>query len=226
MSLSIKNWSVQDRPREKFCSKGRKALTDAELLAIIIGQGTRDMSAFHIAQMILASNENSLEKIKQLELQQLMKIKGIGKTKAISILSALELSNRCTALQKDKLKINQSKLVFEFVKNHFYGLQHEEFHVLFLNNSNILLDHQCISKGGITSTVADGRIIFKEALMKNATGIILIHNHPSGNPKPSDSDVNLTKNLKEFGKCVEISIFDHLIIADNFYFSFADEGIL
>lgn len=155
-----------------------------------------------------------------------MKIKGIGKSKAISILSALELSNRCANLNKEKLKINKSKLAFDLLKTYFYAMQHEEFHVLYLNNSNILIEHQCISKGGITSTVADGRIIFKEALLKNATGIILIHNHPSGNPKPSDADVNLTKNLKEFGKCVDIKIVDHIIIADNFYFSFTDEGII
>jgi DNA repair protein RadC len=226
MSMPINRWSVQDRPREKFYSRGRKSLTDAELLAIIIGNGTKDASAFHIAQSILEENNYSLDKIRKLELQQLMKIRGLGKAKAIAILSALELSSRCDNQISSKVKITQSKIAFDLMKGSFHDLKHEEFHVLFLNNSNVVLDQKCISKGGITATIADGRIIFKEAILLNSTALILAHNHPSGNVKPSEADINLTKNLKEFGKCVDISILDHIIIADNLYFSFVDNGMI
>jgi len=226
MSLPINRWSIQDRPREKFYYLGKKQLTDAELLSIIIRNGTKNYSALQIAQSILATNENSLEKVRKMTLNDLMKIRGIGRTKAISILTAFELSNRCSNFENEKYKISSSKSAFELMKNQFCDLLHEEFHIILLNNSNIVLERICISKGGITSTIADGRLIFKEAIMRNATAIILVHNHPSGNIKPSDADIQLTKNLKEFGKCVDISIVDHLIIADNFYFSFADERII
>lgn len=226
MSLPINKWSIQDRPREKFYSKGRKSLTDAELLAIIIGNGTKNASALQIAYLILENNNYSLDVIRKLELQQLMRIRGVGKAKAIAILSALELSCRIKNNSFDKIKITKSQTAFELLKGIFQDLKHEEFYVIYLNNSHIVLDKKCISKGGITATVADGRIIFKEAILLNSTSIILAHNHPSGNVQPSDSDINLTKNLKEFGKCVDIKILDHIIVADNLYFSFVDNGMI
>ncbi len=226
MSLPITKWSIQDRPREKFNTIGRKSLSDAELLAIIIGNGTKNHSALQIAQTLLSTHNHSLNSIKKLDLHQLVQTRGIGKAKAISILSALELSNRCQDLQESPEKLAKSLDVFEFSKAHFLGLTHEEFHIILLNNSNRFIERICISKGGITGTIADGRIIFKEALLRNATSIILLHNHPSGNIQPSENDKILTKNLKEFGKCIDIAVLDHLILADNFYFSFADEGLL
>jgi DNA repair protein RadC len=226
MSLPINRWSIQDRPREKFYQLGKKQLTDSELLAIIIRNGTKNYSALQIAQNILAANDHSLEKVKKMTLNELTKIRGIGKTKAISILSAFELSDRCSNFETEKYKISSSKSAFELMKNQLNNLEHEEFHIILLNRAHIVLDKLCISKGGITSTIADGRIIFKEAIIRNATSIILVHNHPSGNLKPSEADLQLTKNLKEFGKCIDISIVDHLIIADNFYFSFADERLI
>jgi DNA repair protein RadC len=226
MSLPINRWSLQDRPREKFHSRGRKSLTDAELLAIIIGNGTKNASALQIAHSILENNKYSLDLIRRLELQQLMKIRGVGKAKAIAILSALELGRRIDNQMVEKVKVTKSQTAFDLLKGSFQDLKHEEFHVIYLNNSNIVLDHKCISKGGITATIADGRIIFKEAILLNSTSIILAHNHPSGNVQPSDADINLTKNLKEFGKCIDISLLDHLIIADNLYFSFVDNGMI
>ncbi|MFM7668840.1 MAG: DNA repair protein RadC [Bacteroidota bacterium] len=226
MSLPINRWSVQDRPREKFYSRGRKSLTDAELLAIIIGNGTKNASALQIAHSILENNRYSLEEIRKLELQQLMRIRGVGKAKAIAILSALELSNRVEKQANDKIKITESKIAFDLLKSSFQDLKHEEFYVIFLNNSHIVLDYKCVSKGGITATIADGRIIFKEAILRDSTSIILAHNHPSGNAQPSNSDINLTKNLKEFGKCVDIKVLDHIIVADNLYFSFVDNGMI
>ena len=226
MSLPINRWSVQDRPREKFYSRGRKSLTDAELLALIIGNGTKNASAIQIAQSILENNKYSLDEIRKLELQQLMSIRGLGKAKAIAILSALELSNRIENKANDKIKITESKIAFDLLKSSFQDLKHEEFYVVFLNNSHVVLDYKCVSRGGITATIADGRIIFKEAILLNSTSIILAHNHPSGNAQPSDSDINLTKNLKEFGKCVDINVLDHIIVADNLYFSFVDNGMI
>jgi DNA repair protein RadC len=226
MSLPINRWSVQDRPREKFYSRGRKSLTDAELLALIIGNGTKNASAIQIAQSILENNKYSLDEIRKLELQQLLSIRGLGKAKAIAILSALELSSRIENKANDKIKITESKIAFDLLKSSFQDLKHEEFYVVFLNNSHVVLDYKCVSRGGITATIADGRIIFKEAILLNSTSIILAHNHPSGNAQPSDSDINLTKNLKEFGKCVDINVLDHIIVADNLYFSFVDNGMI
>lgn len=201
-------------------------MTDAELLAIIIGNGTKNASALQIAHSILENNRYSLEEIRKLELQQLMRIRGVGKAKAIAILSALELSNRVEKQANDKIKITESKIAFDLLKSSFQDLKHEEFYVVFLNNSHVVLDYKCVSKGGITATIADGRIIFKEAILRDSTSIILAHNHPSGNAQPSNSDINLTKNLKEFGKCVDIKVLDHIIVADNLYFSFVDNGMI
>ena len=226
MSLPINRWSVQDRPREKFYSRGRKSLTDAELLALIIGNGTKNASAIQIAQSILENNKYSLDEIRKLELQQLMRVRGLGKAKAIAILSALELSSRIENQVSERIKITESKIAFDLLKSSFQDLKHEEFYVVFLNNSHVVLDYKCVSRGGITATIADGRIILKEAILLNSTSIILAHNHPSGNAQPSDSDINLTKNLKEFGKCVDINVLDHIIVADNLYFSFVDNGMI
>lgn len=226
MSLPINRWSVQDRPREKFYSRGRKSLTDAELLALIIGNGTKNASAIQIAQSILENNKYSLHEIRKLELHQLISIRGLGKAKAIAILSALELSNRIENKANHKIKITESKIAFDLLKSSFQDLKHEEFYVVFLNNSHVVLDYKCVSRGGITATIADGRIIFKEAILLNSTSIILAHNHPSGSAQPSNSDINLTKNLKEFGKCVDINVLDHIIVADNLYFSFVDNGMI
>jgi len=226
-TTTIKSWSEDDRPREKMIIKGRLALSDAELIAILIGSGTRELSAVQLSQTILSKANNNLNHLSRFSIDDLMQFKGIGEAKAISILSALELARRKSTTEKDKrTKIKSSKDAFNELMGVFLDLAHEEFYILLLNRANEVIGKEQISKGGVAGTVADGKIIFSHALSKKSSAIILAHNHPSGSLKPSEADLRLTKQLASFGKYIDLEILDHLIFSDNNYFSFADEGVM
>lgn len=226
MYTPINQWAEDDRPREKFLLKGKAVLSDSELLAILIGSGSRNESAVQLCQRILASSQNNLNLLGKLSIQQLMNFKGIGEAKAISIAAALELGRRRREEEVVELKkITSSKAVFDIMQPLIGELPHEEFWVLFLNNSNKVIYKTQISKGGITGTVVDIRIVFKLALEHNATSIILSHNHPSGKLQASEADIQITKKIKEAGKNLDIQVLDHVIITEKSYYSFVDEGI-
>lgn len=226
-SFTIKNWSLDDQPREKLRDKGQSALSDAELIAILIGSGNKSESAVDLSKRILASTNNNLNALGTLSLKQLMQFKGIGEAKAISIAAALELGRRRrgeTALQKNK--ITSSASVFELMQPLLGDLQHEEFWIVYLNNSNKVIQKSQLSRGGITGTLVDVRLVLKRALEVGATGLILVHNHPSGTLKPSEADKQLTQKLSHASRSLDIKVLDHLIITQKAYFSFADENIL
>lgn len=224
---SIKEWDEKDRPREKLLNKGSDILSDAELIAILIGSGSQKESAVDLARRILQSVNNDLSELSKLCIKDLTKFNGIGIAKAISIVSALELGKRRKEFKMlQKVKITQSRDVFEILYPHLADLNHEEFWVIFLNRSNSVLSKKKISSGGISGTVADIKMIFKMAIDNLASSIILGHNHPSGNLKPSIQDIELTKKLSESGKMLEIQVLDHVIVCGNQYLSFADEGIV
>ncbi|MET0944081.1 MAG: DNA repair protein RadC [Flavobacterium sp.] len=221
----ITNWSEDDRPREKLMIKGKSVLSDAELIAILIGSGSRNESAVDLSKRILASADN-LNVLGKMSISQLMNFKGIGEAKAITIIAALELGRRRRAEDVVELiKITSSKRVFEIMQPIIGELPHEEFWVLFLNNSNKVISKSQLSKGGISGTIVDVRIVFKLALENGATGLILCHNHPSGNLQPSDADRQITKKVKQAGDSLDVKVLDHLIITETKYYSFVDEGI-
>lgn len=225
--LTIKSWAIDDRPREKLLSKGRTTLSDAELIAILIGSGNRDESAVDLSKRILQSSENNLQKLSRFSVEELMQFKGIGEAKAISIITALELGKRKQFEDVIKIpKISNSNDVFKLMQPIIGDLEHEEFWVLFLNNSNKVLAKQQISKGGLTATLVDIRLLYKKALELTSVGIIVCHNHPSGKLKPSRTDIDLTKKINKGGATLDIKLLDHLIITEKAYFSFADEGVL
>jgi DNA repair protein RadC len=226
-SFSIKNWSQDDQPREKLLNKGKSALSDAELVAILIGSGNREESAVALCKRILASNHNNLSELGKRSIKQLMEFKGIGEAKAISIIAALELGRRRRGEEAlDKMKITSSASVFEMMQPIIGDLQHEEFWIIYLNNSNKVIQKNQLSKGGITGTLVDVRIVLKTALEFGATGLILAHNHPSGALKPSEADKQITQKLKIAALSIDIKVLDHLIITEKAYFSFADEILL
>lgn len=225
--FSIKNWNEDDRPREKLLQKGRTALSNAELVAILISSGSRNESAVSLSQRILASVGNNLLELGKLNIKDLMQFKGIGEAKAISIVAAMELGRRRRAGEAlERKKITSSNSVFELMQPIIGELPHEEFWIVYLNNSNKVLQTLQLSKGGITGTLVDVRLAFKNALQFGAVGIILAHNHPSGTLKPSEADIQLTKKLKSAGESLDIKVLDHLIITEKAYFSFADETLL
>jgi DNA repair protein RadC len=226
-SFSIKNWSEDDRPREKLLLKGRAALSDAELIAILIGSGNTEESAVDLSKRILAKAENNLNTLGKLTINQLTEFKGIGEAKAISIAAAMELGRRRRAEEAIKLnKITSSRDVFELMQPILGDLPHEEFWILYLNNSNKITHKEQSSKGGITGTLVDVRLVLKRALEVGATGIILAHNHPSGTLIASEPDKMLTRKLKTAAESLDIKVLDHIIITEKAYFSFADENIL
>jgi DNA repair protein RadC len=226
-SLSIKSWAEDDRPREKLVLKGKAALSDAELIAILIGSGSRSESAVDLSKKILKSVDNSINKLGKLSVLDLQKFKGIGEAKAISIITALELGRRRRLEQALELpKITSSKAVFSIMQPIIGELQHEEFWIIYLNNSNKVLYKQQSSKGGLTGTLVDVRLVFKKAIELYATAIILCHNHPSGKLQPSSADKLITTKLKNAGETLDIKVLDHLIITENAYFSFADESLI
>ena len=224
-SFSIKHWAEDDKPREKLMLKGKSVLSDAELIAILIGSGNRNESAVDLSKRILASVDNNLNALGKLSIDQLSKFKGIGEAKAISIIAAMELARRRRSEESIELpKITSSKMVFEIMQPIIGELFHEEFWILYLNNANKVLHKSQLSKGGITGTVIDVRMVFKMALEQNATYIILVHNHPSGNLTPSVEDVSITKKLKLAGQQLNILVQDHVIISESGFYSFRDES--
>ena len=226
-SFSIKDWSQDDRPREKLRDKGKSTLSDAELVAILIGSGNRTESAVDLSKRILASVDNNLNALGKLSLKQLQKFKGIGEAKAISIAAALELGRRRKLEEKsNNNKIESSRDVYDIMEPIIGDLPHEEFWILYLNNSNKILQKQQLSKGSITGTLVDVRLVLKQALEVSAVALVLCHNHPSGSLEPSNADTSITQKLKQVGQALDIAIVDHLIISELGYFSFADEGIL
>lgn len=226
-NLSIKEWSLEDRPREKLLSKGISSLSDAELIAIIIGSGSRDESAVELSKRILGSVQHNLNELGKLTVDDLQKYRGIGEAKAIGIVAAMELGRRRKLSENlDRQKITSSQDIYELFHPLLADLPHEEFWVLLLNRSNKIIERVKISQGGISGTVTDVRLILKLALEKLASSLILCHNHPSGNSQPSDADRIITQKVKESGKLMDVSLLDHIIVTDGKYFSFADEGIL
>ena len=227
ISFSIKNWSQNDQPREKLRDKGKSALSDAELIAILIGSGNRSESAVDLSKRILSSVDHNLNALGKLTIPQLMQFKGIGEAKAISIVAAMELGRRRRGQAAlEKYKINSSTSVFEMMQPIIGELPHEEFWIIYLNNSNKVIQKQQLSKGGITGTLVDVRLVLKNALEVGAVGLILAHNHPSGAINPSEADKNLTQKLKIAAQNLDIKVLDHLIITEKAYFSFADENLL
>ena len=224
--LNIKQWAEEDQPREKLLLKGKSALSNAELLGILIGSGTREHTAVDLGKIILESNENDLNRVARLGVQDLKKFSGIGDAKAINIVSALELGRRRKSTTEESTRITCSGDVYALMKPLLSDLNHEEFWLILLNRANKVMRKQNISQGGISGTVADPKLIFNHALNQLASGIILVHNHPSGNTKPSEADKRLTRQLAEAGKLLEIAVLDHIIFTDNSYFSFADESLL
>lgn len=226
-TLSIKDWSEHDKPREKLLNKGKSALSDAELVAILIGSGNRQESAVALCKRILAHVNNNLTALGKLSVLDLMAFKGIGEAKAISIVAALELGRRRRVEAAVVLnKITSSKSVFELMQPVIAELPHEEFWVLYLNNSNKIIQKSQISKGSITGTLVDTRLVLKEALQLNAVALILVHNHPSGQVNPSVADKELTQKLKTAAQSLDIKVLDHVIITETAYFSFADQSLL
>lgn len=226
-AFSIKYWAEDDQPREKLMLKGKAALSDAELIAILIGSGSRNESAVELSKRILASTGNNLNALGKLSIKQLMEFKGIGEAKAVTIAAAMELGRRRREEETVELKkITSSKAVFDIMQPIIGELPHEEFWIIYLNNSNKVIYKTQLSKGGITGTVVDARLVFKLALEHNATGIILSHNHPSGVLQASDADKQITKQLKTAGQSLSINVLDHVIVTERGYLSFADEGML
>ena len=226
-SFSIKSWSQDDQPREKLRDKGKTVFSDAELLAILIGSGNREESAVDLCKRILASVDNNLNALGKLTIKQLMSFKGIGEAKAISIVGAMEIGRRRRLEDAISLdKITSSKTVFEIMQPIVGELSHEEFWILYLNNSNKIIKKNQLSKGGITGTLVDVRLVLKTALEYGATSLILCHNHPSGALKPSQADKDITQKLKKGAQSLDIKVLDHLIITEQSYFSFADEDLL
>lgn len=225
-SFPISSWSEDDKPREKLMLKGKSVLSDAELIAILIGSGSRNESAVDLSKRILGSVDNNLNALGKLSISQLIKFKGIGEAKAISIIAALELGRRRRIEDVvERAKITSSKSIFQIMQPIIGELPHEEFWIVYLNNSNKVISKSQLSKGGITGTLVDVRIVFKTALEMGATGLILCHNHPSGTLIPSDADKQITRKLKLAGDSLEIKVLDHLIVTESSYYSFVDEGI-
>lgn len=225
--FSIKHWAEEDRPREKLLLKGRAALSDAELIAILIGSGTKNQSAVELSKNILLSYDNDLQSLGRLNINDFKKFKGIGEAKAITIIAALEIGRRRQLTDvKEKPKITSSQDAYQCIYSSMQDLNHEEFKILLLNRNNRVVKIETISTGGVAGTVVDPKIIFKRALDVHASSIILAHNHPSGNLHPSKADIDITKKIVQAGNTLEIKVLDHLIISEKGYYSFLDEGLI
>ncbi len=226
--FSIKEWAVDDQPKSKLLLKGTPSLSNAELLAILINTGTAKATAFDIARSLLMAADNDLQKLASLSVKEMvnLKIKGLGIAKAIGIAASLELGVRRNMASEKRERVSSSKDVAAYLQASFQYLQQEVFAVVFLNRGNKIVHFEIISQGGITGTVADPRIILKKALENNATAIILCHNHPSGNLKPSTADELLTKKIKNAAALIDILVTDHIIVSNEGYYSFADQGMI
>ena len=224
---SISSWAEEDRPREKMLLKGRQSLSDAELIAIMLGSGSAGESALGLAQRILASVDNNLHDLGKRSIQDFQRFKGVGEAKAITIAAALELGRRRQISDlRDRPKVASSRDAFNAIASLLTDLYHEEFWLLMLNKANEVVAREKLSAGGMAGTVADVKLAFKLALDARASAIIAVHNHPSGNLKPSEADISLTKKLKEAGKILDLPLLDHLIVSERGYYSFADEGAI
>jgi DNA repair protein RadC len=225
--MSIKFLAEDDRPREKFLLKGKNSLSDSELLAIIMGSGNKEETAVELARRILASVNNNWHQLSLLSVKDLTKFKGVGEVKAISITTALEIGRRRASQEvPEKAVISKSYDAYQILKNHLSDLRTEEFWAVFLNQSNRVIHISQLTQGGINQSIVDIRVLFKTALEHFSTGIIIAHNHPSGNLKPSREDIDITQKIKEAGNTLNIQLLDHLIVTQNSYFSFSDEGLL
>lgn len=224
---TIKDWSADDRPREKMLLKGKDALSDAELIAIIIGSGNQSESAVDLSKRILKRSNNNLSILSRLSIPELSRFRGIGSAKAVSIVAALELGRRKRLHKAIPVQgVKTSLDVYKYMQARIGDLPHEEFWIIYLNNSNKIINTVQLSKGGITGTLVDVRLLLKEALLVSATGIIISHNHPSGILKPSRQDVDITEKIKEACEAMDIILMDHLILTEKSYFSFQEEGLL
>lgn len=225
--MALKFLAEDDRPREKFLQKGKNSLSDSELLAIIMGSGNREESVLELARKILASVNNNWHQLSLLSVKDLMKFKGIGEAKAISIIAALEIGKR-RAVQEipERSVIGNSHDAYSILKNQLSDLRTEEFWAIFLNNSNKVIYTSQLTQGGISQSIVDVRVLFKTALEHFSTGLIIAHNHPSGSLKPSREDLTITQKIKEAGTVLSIQLLDHIIITQNSYFSFSDAGLL
>ena len=224
--LTINRWAEEDRPREKMTSKGAQALSNAELLAILIGSGNNEDSAVGLMQKVLAAYDNSLDRVGRLSVGELCQFKGIGPAKAVTILAACELGRRRAVEQPERRQVRSAKQVYDYFYPTMRDLPVEECHVLLLNLSAVVIDSVRIGMGGLTETVVDIRVILREALLKRATSLILCHNHPSGNLRPSTHDDRLTRQVQEAARLLNLTLADHVIFTDNGYYSYADEGRL
>jgi DNA repair protein RadC len=225
--LSIKSWSEEDRPREKLLSNGKRSLSDSELIAILIGSGNTNESAVELSKRILFHVQHNLHSLSKLSVKELETFRGIGQAKAISVLAALELGRRMKRTEPGVRKeIRSSKVAYLWMQELLVELNYEEFWIILLNRSNRVISRLNISKGGVSGTIVDVKIVFKLAMENLASSIILCHNHPSGNSKPSESDVQLTKRMQQAGKIMDVPVIDHLIVCESSYFSFADEGLI
>lgn len=225
--LPIKSLAEDDRPREKLATMGRHTLSDAELIGIILGSGNRHETAVQLAQRMLAENQNNINQLAKLSLNDLKKFRGVGIVKAISIAASFELGRRRKESEAtERTKITSSHVAYELLHKRLSDLPHEEFWILLLNRANQVIKDECLSKGGISGTVVDVRLICRSAIENSASGVIIAHNHPSGQIAPSEQDKSITKKLKEGLKLFEISLLDHIIVGDQKYFSFSDDGLL
>ncbi len=225
--FGIKSWSEEDRPREKLLQKGYQALSDAELVAILLGSGTRRESAVDVARRLLHSAGNNLDSLGRFSLKKLCEPKGIGEAKAISIAAALEIGRRRKqSAAHEATKVTSSQDVYDYIYPYMADLDHEQFYIILLNRRHTIMSAINISKGGVSGTVVDPKMVFKAAVDNLCSSLIICHNHPSGNKKPSDEDKSLTRKLQDGGKNLDIKVLDHLIITDNEYLSFADEGLM
>ncbi len=225
--LPLKSWAEEDRPREKLLLKGRRHLSDAELLAILLGSGTRNETALGLAQRLLNTAGNDLQELSRRSVKELTGLKGIGQAKAVAITAALELGRRRqTPQSREKAVVRSSEDAYNALAPILMDLPHEEFWILLLNRGNRIIGKDQVSTGGVHGTVVDAKIVFKKALEHQASNLILCHNHPSGSLDPSSQDIELTQKLAAAGKLLDISVLDHLIISDAGYFSFADHELL
>lgn len=225
--LNIKALAEDDRPREKMINRGRHALSDAELIAVLLSSGNSSESAVQLARRMLAEHGNNINQLAKLSLHELTRFKGVGPAKAVVISAAFELGRRRREREaNERIKITSSKVAYELLQQHLDDLPHEEFWILLLNRANHVLREVSLSKGGISGTVVDVRLICKAAIEQQASGIIMAHNHPSGQVQPSEQDKQITKKLKEALALLDITLLDHIIVGDQLYFSFSDEGML
>ncbi len=226
-TLPIKHWAEDDRPREKLLLKGAHSLSNAELIAILLNTGHKNKSALDLAKELLSNSKNNLNEFSKISYHELCKIKGIGSAKALTIIALIEFSKRKNNEEGiKKTKVRASKEIYYLLKEKFENLQHEEFYVIYLSRANEIISLNQLSKGGVAGTVVDTRLIFKHGVSCLASGLILAHNHPSGNLTPSEEDLKLTKKIKEVGQLMDIQVLDHLIFGQESYLSFADEGLI